>query len=118
MKYSPISKAVGMVFSAVLLTCIPASAQKQIEATPTSLPSADFESPKQIFAGDTHAGNHRLFPSPVMYDVDGDKLADLVVADLFGRVTFAKANKDNPTTFGAKQPLLAKDGKPLEFSNW
>ena len=69
-----------------------------------------FAAPKRISAGEG-----RLYPSPVFHDVDGDQRLDLVVADLFGRVTFAKRTE---TGFAAEQPLKGKDGKPLKFSNW
>ena len=69
-----------------------------------------FAAPKRI-----QAGEGRLYPSPVFHDVDGDQRPDLVVADLFGRVTFAKRTEAG---FAAEQPLKGKDGKPLKFSNW
>ena len=74
-----------------------------------------FLSPKRIQAGKVFLGEGRLYPSPVFHDVDGDKQPDLVVADLFGRVTFARRAD---AAFVAEQPLKGKDGKALKFSNW
>ena len=60
-------------------------------------------------------GASRYYPSPVMHDVDGDNVADMVIADLMGRVTWAKRVDGK---FQKEQPLLDRDGKPLKFDNW
>lgn len=78
-----------------------------------------FAAPKRIKAGDALLGENRLYPSPVLYDIDGDKRPEILVGDLFGGVTFAKrAAGDPPRAFGKEEKLLDKDGKPLRFHNW
>lgn len=78
-----------------------------------------FAPPRRIHAGEKFLGAGRLYPSPVLHDVDGDRRADLVVADLFGRVTVALRSADGEhLAFGEEKPLLKRDGKPLKFSNW
>jgi hypothetical protein len=74
-----------------------------------------FAAPKRIMAGDAVAGAGRLYPSPVMHDMDGDGKLDLVVGDLFGNVTVARRSDDG---FAKEEPLLDRDGKPLKFHNW
>ncbi|MHC4223682.1 MAG: hypothetical protein ACYSX0_06075 [Planctomycetota bacterium] len=78
-----------------------------------------FAAPKRIRAGDTFLGEGRLYPSPVLHDVDGDGLPDLVVGDLFGKVTVAhRLAAKSPVAFGVEKPLNDRDGKPLKFHNW
>jgi hypothetical protein len=74
-----------------------------------------FAAPKRIMAGDAVAGAGRLYPSPVFHDVDGDGKLDLVIGDLFGKVTFARRTEGG---FAEEEPLLDRDGKPLKFHNW
>ncbi|MHC4955994.1 MAG: hypothetical protein ACYTGZ_19280 [Planctomycetota bacterium] len=78
-----------------------------------------FAAPKRIMAGDKFLGEGRYYPSPVLHDVNGDKRLDIVVGDLFGRVTIAhRAEKTPPVAFAAEAPLKDRDGKPLKFHNW
>jgi hypothetical protein len=78
-----------------------------------------FAAPVRISAGDAIVGVGRYYPSPVLHDIDGDGLLDIVVADLFGKVTVAKrVPAENGVAYAKEAPLLARDGKPLKFSNW
>jgi hypothetical protein len=77
-----------------------------------------FAAPQRIKAGDKFLGEGRLYPSPVLHDMDGDKRADLVVADLFGNVTVATRAANPPASFAAEIKLNDRDGKPLRFHNW
>lgn len=75
-----------------------------------------FAAPVRIMAGEAFLGAGRYYPSPVLHDVDGDKQLDIVVGDLFGKVTYAR--RISATKFAAEQPLQDRDGKPLKFHNW
>ena len=78
-----------------------------------------FAAPERIRAGDAFAGEGRLYPSPVLHDVDGDGRLDLVVGDLRGMVTVAlRTSSKAPVTFGAEKPLEDRGGRPLKFHNW
>ena len=78
-----------------------------------------FAAPERIRAGDAFLGEGRLYPSPVLHDVNGDQLPDLVVGDLFGKVTVAhRLAAKSPVAFGVEKPLNDRDGKPLRFHNW
>jgi len=88
-----------------------------------------FAPPTRIKAGDAFLGEGRYYPSPVLHDVDGDGLLDIVVGDLFGKVTFApRLAQSGPNSqdkqgrdailFGAERELRDRDGKPLKFDNW
>lgn len=95
---------VGVLFSCVL--CAWSTAQQ----VPT------FAAPVRLQAGDKLLGAGRLYPSPMAHDVDGDGRLDLVIGDLAGRLTVALRRADG--TYAAETPLLAADGKRLDFANW
>jgi hypothetical protein len=102
--------ALAMVASAILFSS-PGSADETR--------GVRFAAPVRIRAGDAFLGGERLYPSPVMHDVDGDRLPDIVVGDLFGRVTVARRlAAKSPVAFGVEKPLNDRDGKPLRFHNW
>ncbi len=81
--------------------------------------TAKFAAPKRIKAGDGFLGEGRLYPSPVLHDVDGDKRPDVVVGDLFGKVTFACREASHPAVvLGAEKQLKDRSGEQLKFHNW
>ncbi len=103
------------LLSAIAASAILLSSQGWADETDT----VRFAAPERIRAGDTFLGEGRLYPSPVLHDVDGDKRPDIVVGDLFGRVTVAhRLAAKSPVAFGAEKPLNDRDGKPLRFHNW
>lgn len=78
-----------------------------------------FAKPVRLKAGDAFLGKGRLYPSPVLHDVDGDGKRDVVIGDLRGLVTVARAVADKPfVRFAAEKPLEDRSGKPLKFHNW
>lgn len=85
------------------------------DETPTEV---RFAEPKRVLAGDAFLGEGRLYPSPVLHDVDGDGLKDIVVGDLLGAVTFAPRVAGKTVAFAAGRPFPDRDGKPLKFHNW
>jgi hypothetical protein len=74
-----------------------------------------FADPVRIEAGAKILGEGRLYPSPVLHDLDRDGTAEVLVADLFGAVTVARRGPDG---LGAEAPLKKRDGKALKFHNW
>lgn len=85
-------------------------------AFPLLAQAPQFAAPVRLMAGDTMLGADRLYPSPVLHDVDGDGQPDLVVGDLRGWLTVAR--RTDATKFAAETPLHAADGARLDFGNW
>ena len=100
-----------LVVAAAALTAPPAIAQGDNSGQL-------FAPPQKISAGEAVAGKGRLYPSPAMHDVDGDGLADLVIGDLMGKVTYARRLPGDGLSFAAEQPVLDRDGEKLNFHNW
>ena len=105
-----------------------------------------FKAPVRLKAGDKWLGENRLYPSPVLHDLDGDGLPDVVIGDLFGKVTVAtrlpagekairfgqalssKTGSTGTVTyskvgntgirFAAEKAIQNREGQPLKFHNW
>jgi len=78
-----------------------------------------FAAPKRIKAGGRYLGEGRIYPSPVLHDMDGDKCLDIVVGDLIGKVTVARrVATETGVRVLAEAPLNDRNGKPLKFNNW
>ena len=78
-----------------------------------------FAPPKRIRAGDAFLGAGRLYPSPAIFDVDGDGRRDLVIGDLFGKVTWAACvGEGKKRSFAAEKAMKNRSGQPLKFHNW
>jgi len=78
-----------------------------------------FADPVRVMAGGEPMGKGMLYPSPVLYDIDGDKRVELVVGDLRGYIHVAKKLPgDNPAAWGELVKLQSTEGKDIKFSNW
>lgn len=110
--------------STALWTCaliLPPATAQTAPSPPAPAPSngADFAPPVRLECDGAPVGATRLYPSPVMHDVDGDGLADLVLGDLTGRLTVSlRRAGDVATSFGRETPMRANDGAELKFENW
>ena len=96
----------------LLFLCVVLSAPGFADETERSV---EFAPPVRIKAGDKFIGEGRLFPSPVLHDINGDKRLDIVIGDLFGRVTIAMRT---PQGVAVEAPLKNRDGQDLKFKNW
>lgn len=60
-----------------------------------------------------------MYPSPVLQDLDGDGVAELIVGDLPGRMRFAKRDASGKDTdWAALQPMKLWNGDRIDLSNW
>ena len=78
-----------------------------------------FADPVRVMAGDEPMGAGMLYPSPVLYDIDGDQRPELVIGDLPGYIRIAKKLPGND--FAAWSELVkmpSTEGKDIKFSNW
>ncbi len=102
-----------------VLTASPLPQDAQ-ETTPADQAPASFAAPVRLKAGDAYMGSRRMYPSPVMHDVNGDGLGDIVVGCIFGKVTVAlrDASAKGEIKYLKPAPLKMESGKDLKFHNW
>lgn len=78
-----------------------------------------FSAPKRILADQKPMGQTRSYPSPVLEDMNGDGLSDIVIGDLPGYLTVSlRLAGAGPPRFGPEKRLSGADGKDLKFNNW
>jgi len=76
-------------------------------ATPVKLTADDYDFAKEIY------------PSPVIYDLDGDGKSELVIGDLRGYLQIAnRTSVDDQSGWGPLTKMKAVDGTDLKFDNW
>ena len=64
-------------------------------------------------------GNTQLYPSPALFDLDGDGVLEMIVGDLFGNLMVSKrVPGDDRLAWTRAEPMEGADGKPLKFNNW
>ena len=78
-----------------------------------------FAAPSRLKIGEEFLGGQRMYPSPVFHDVNGDGLADVVIGDLPGRITYAlRQRTEGAFALGAEGKLEDRDQEQLNFANW
>lgn len=117
--------AAALVGGAMLVTSAPLAQNvvkgKSAAAAPkaTGSEKPTFAAPVMLKAGDKNLGEKRLYPSPVIQDMNGDGLADIVVGDLFGYLTVAhRMPGQGPAKFGEEAKVKDHAGKDIKFNNW
>ena len=82
-----------------------------------ALAQAEFDAPERITAaGDNFS--KILYPSPVLFDVDGDGARDLVIGDLRGFLYMCPPDAANDDLTWRAMANLESEGKPLKLHNW
>jgi len=95
-----------MAAAALGVACAPAVAQ-----------TAEFDAPVRITAGGDNFSKI-LYPSPVLFDVDGNGARDLVFGDLPGNLRSCAPDDDADELTWAAMTNLQSEGKPLKLHNW
>ena len=75
-----------------------------------------FEAPVELLAGGK-AIQGAAYPSPTLYDLDGDGQRELVVGDLVGNIFVSKKSEKDSAQWGELGRLEA-DGEPIKLNNW
>lgn len=109
-----------LLLAAGSLAQTPEAAPAQKPApTATVTAAAKFAPPMRVKAGDRLLGEKRLYPSPVLQDMNGDGHADLVIGDLRGKITVALRQPGaGLPQFAVDTALKGRDSKDLDFANW
>lgn len=81
-----------------------------------------FEPPVRLMVGDhpLNAEARQMYPSPAMFDVDGDGAAELIVGDIFGSLNVYENRNTGPgdPLWSPPRALESADAKPISVSNW
>ena len=81
-----------------------------------------FESATRLMVGEEplNIGARQMYPSPAMFDVDGDGQNELIVGDIFGSLNvYENENDGNGDPVWSKfKPLKSADGEKIKVSNW
>ncbi|MHC4921313.1 MAG: hypothetical protein ACYTKC_17195 [Planctomycetota bacterium] len=102
MRYAP-----AALWATCLLTALPTAAQENADV--------GFAAPQLLMVGDQEMGSTSLYPSPVLLDIDGDGVREMVIGGLRGYLSVARRTPDG---WGAEVRLKATDGRDLKFNNW
>ncbi len=80
--------------------------------------TAEFEAPIEVTAGgETFVGT--LYPTPALFDLNGDGENELIVGDLIGYLQVAnRESGDIAAGWGKATKMKTADGKELKFDNW
>ena len=102
-----------------LLIATPAMAQEAALTPPGNGKGASFAAPVLLSAGEKIMGGDKIYPSPMMFDLDGDKRLEMYVGDLWGNLWISQKLPGGALTeWGELTALNDVDGNKLEFNNW
>lgn len=83
---------------------------------------AEFEAPFRLMVGDQPLNTEakKMYPSPAVFDVDGDGEDELVVGDIFGSLNVYENENDGEgdPVWSRFRPLESADGDPIKVPNW
>ena len=79
--------------------------------------SSQFGAAEQLTAGGK-AMTGIYYPSPTLYDIDGEQHKELVIGDLRGRIMVAQPSKGKAGLAWSELEQLQSNKKPLKLNNW
>jgi hypothetical protein len=90
-------------------------------ATPVLAQDGDasdrFEEPVELLTNGASIDSV-MYPSPTLYDLDGDGKRELVIGDIFGSIHSCIKSDGKTNAWGEMVKLKSVDGKPLQLNNW
>lgn len=98
-----------LALSTLPLACVMNLAAQDAPAKPT------FDPLVELTAGGAPI-TEMMYPSPTLYDIDGDGARELVIGDIFGHVRIAKPGA-SATEWSALSKLHTDD-EILKLNNW
>ena len=82
----------------------------------------EFEAPVVLKAGDSvlNSNGKLRYPSPAIFDVDGDGKDELVIGTIFGELVACENenNSGGEPVWAEPIPIKSTDGKSLDLNNW
>ena len=106
---------------AILLSCSVATAHgpEELEKSDSdkNAISSKFEAPVELLA-DGKSIEGVGYPSPNLYDLDGDGQRELVVGDIMGNVFYSRKTSEGSLNQWSKSEKVEAEGKPLKLKNW
>lgn len=83
---------------------------------PDAEKTVHFAPPVQVTTAGATWGD-KIYPTPVLQDIDGDGARELVVGDLIGNLWVAEPG-ESEVAWAKHTQLETKDGKKLRLNNW
>ncbi len=85
--------------------------------TPAVAPGKGFHAPVQITSnGKPHEGI--LYPSPTVFDVDGDGADELLIGEIFGSISVSDSAEGEDSLAWGKAKKMTSGGEPIKLNNW
>ncbi len=100
------------------LLFLPATLAQSADSRSNGIERPEFAAPVRLQAGKEFLGQGRLYPSPVYHDMNGDGRLDIVVGDLWGKLTVALREPGSSPAIAGETKLNGTDGEVLDFANW
>ena len=92
------------------------------ESAPFKFDNKLFSAPTIIMVGDQPLNTvaNKSYPSPAMYDVDGDGKVELVLGDIFGALLVYENENEGSgdPVWSDFEPLKSHDGEEIAVPNW
>ena len=76
-----------------------------------------FEKPIELLSEGSTIGL-AMYPSPTLYDLDGDGQRELLIGEIFGSIHTSQKAKGEGLHLWESFDQLESDGEPLKLNNW
>ncbi|MFT7075946.1 MAG: hypothetical protein ACJA0P_001960 [Planctomycetota bacterium] len=88
-----------------------------VSLPPPAKPGKGFHGPVALTTnGKPHEGI--LYPSPTVFDVDGDGVDELLIGEIFGSIKISEPLPGDDTLAWGKAQRMTTGGEPIKLNNW